>query len=402
MVTRNPNQEVHQRTVDTRERPTDEDLLQCMDLTEEMLDEIYEAAAPRVELPCQIGPYRLHKEIGRGSCGRVYQAIDTTLQHPVAVKLLAGYADDLVEARKAVAVEHENVVRVFAAGRFEGKSYIVYEFIDGPRLDQHLATRGRRARWRAVRDVARGVAAAHEVGIVHGDIRARNVLMKGGCAKIADFGLEVWEHVDRGVDVADLARLAGIRRPRWATAASLARGLHWRLMWPWFGGAGALAMLLIGLSAWIIAITLTAGADARIAKAEQNAVAATQQAAGMEATIAEASEIAGAASKLAHGFSAELKQFIRDRDSGRLSPEDYERQSKEFLARSDEIRSEVGGKLQHIFGALQRQLVAQGKDPAQLEAQARTLDELLEAADERKPDESVTEPDATEGDDGPP
>jgi serine/threonine protein kinase len=249
--------------------PRDELLMANMDLSAEMLEEIYEAAAPRVPLPCQIGPYRLHREIGRGSCGRVYRAVDTALDHPVAVKLLADYANDLSEARKAVAVEHPNVVRVFAAGHYEGVAYIVYEFVDGPRLDQYLVNKPRRTRLRVVRDLAQGIAAAHLKGIVHGDVRPRNILMQGDRPKLADFGLDLMGDAQPRDDVADLAKLAGLsQNPE--SAESLARAITRRLNWPRRLGVAACVLIAAAGVTWfgVDRQSLAQESDAAAARAE--------------------------------------------------------------------------------------------------------------------------------------
>lgn len=255
----------------------DQRLLDGMDLSVEMLEEIYECAAPKVELPCTIGPYRLHREVGRGSCGRVYQAIDTTLDHPVAVKLLADYANDLSEARKAVAVEHGNIVRVFAAGHHEGIAYIVYEFVDGPRLDQYLASRSERTRLRVVRDLARGVVACHDAGIVHGDIRPRNVLMDIDRPKLADFGLDTMG-ATMADDVADLHRLAGLSSKPPATAARCERILTNRLLRRRRLAVVLSAIVILSLSGWYVTDIRE---DARIAAQEKQASDQKLQGIGM-------------------------------------------------------------------------------------------------------------------------
>jgi serine/threonine protein kinase len=80
---------------------------------------------------------------------------------------------------------------VYDAGLFEGEAYVVMEQVDGPRLDQWLAERDRP--WREVLEVfrgaARGLAAAHQVGLVHRDFKPENVIVHDGQARITNFGL---------------------------------------------------------------------------------------------------------------------------------------------------------------------------------------------------------------------
>src|SRR5262245_8442832 len=86
----------------------------------------------------QIGPYRLESQIGQGGMGSVYRAVDTKLNRPVAIKFLS---DDLAdaaarrrfqrEAQMASSLNHPHILTVYDAGEFEGRQYLVTEFIDG-------------------------------------------------------------------------------------------------------------------------------------------------------------------------------------------------------------------------------------------------------------------------------
>ncbi len=148
----------------------------------------------------QVGRYRLLREIGGGGMGTVYEAEDTQLGRRVAVKLLPPeYSRDrrakerfLREARTAAAVDHPNLCTVHDAGESEGRLYIVLSFYEGETLRDRIR-RGplplAEAREVAIQ-VARGLARAHEAGIVHRDIKPANVMLpRRGEAKILDFGI---------------------------------------------------------------------------------------------------------------------------------------------------------------------------------------------------------------------
>ena len=137
--------------------------------------------------------------------GVVYLALDTRLNRPVAIKLLSEALTDPAarrrfqrEAQTASSLNHPHIVTVHDAGEFEGRQYIVTEFVDGGTLRD--GTRDARPGWRATIElltgVADGLAAAHQTGILHRDIKPENILItKSGYAKLADFGLaKLQEH----------------------------------------------------------------------------------------------------------------------------------------------------------------------------------------------------------------
>ncbi|MEY2417357.1 MAG: hypothetical protein QOG90_37 [Actinomycetota bacterium] len=144
--------------------------------------------------------YEVGEVIGRGGMGQVHRAHDLRLRRDVAIKFLrADLAaqpdarkrfDD--EARNAARLTHPNVVLVLDTGEHDGTPYLVMECLPGRTLKDELAEgplAPARATWVA-RDVLAGLAAAHEIGIVHRDVAPRNILMtETGRAKIADFGI---------------------------------------------------------------------------------------------------------------------------------------------------------------------------------------------------------------------
>ena len=97
--------------------------------------------ASAIKAGTQLGPYRIEAVIGEGGMGVVYRALDTKLNRPVAVKFLF---DDLAdpaarrrfqrEAQMASSLNHPHILTVYDAGEFEGRQYLVTEFVDGGTL----------------------------------------------------------------------------------------------------------------------------------------------------------------------------------------------------------------------------------------------------------------------------
>ena len=146
-----------------------------------------------------IGPYCIEALLGQGAMGTVYRALDTKLNRPVAIKVLS---DDLAdaaarlrfqrEAQLASSLNHPHILTVYDVGEFDGRQYIVTEFVDGGTL-KDWAKQEKRT-WKQIVElltgVADGLAAAHAAGILHRDVKPANILVaKNGYAKLADFGL---------------------------------------------------------------------------------------------------------------------------------------------------------------------------------------------------------------------
>ena len=147
-----------------------------------------------------MGPYEVLSPLGAGGMGEVYRARDTRLGREVAVKVLpetlARDAERVrrfeSEARAASALADPHVVTVFDVGEQEGIPWIATELVEGVDL-RHLLDSGPLPLAKAVDlgvQIAEGLAAAHDRGIVHRDMKPENVLItRSGTAKIADFGL---------------------------------------------------------------------------------------------------------------------------------------------------------------------------------------------------------------------
>ena len=147
-----------------------------------------------------ISHYKIVSKIGEGGMGEVYRARDAKLGRDVAIKVLPAAlsenADRLnrfeQEAQAAGALNHPNILSIYHIGTHEGAPYIVSELLEGETLRERMASGAlpqRKATDYALQ-IAKGLAAAHEKGIVHRDIKPDNVFITDdGRVKILDFGL---------------------------------------------------------------------------------------------------------------------------------------------------------------------------------------------------------------------
>ena len=150
----------------------------------------------------KIGPYEVRRLIGSGGSGMVFEGYDPVLKRTVAVKVLSpllAVSDQarsrfLREAQAAAALTHEHLVTIHAVEEADGVLYLVLEYVPGESLADRLRREGRLPLATVIRigaQVARGLAAAHEKGLVHRDIKPGNLLLEAGTdrVKVADFGL---------------------------------------------------------------------------------------------------------------------------------------------------------------------------------------------------------------------
>jgi serine/threonine protein kinase len=150
----------------------------------------------------RLGPYRVLDVLGAGGMGVVFRAEDPALQRAVALKAMlpslasSGTAKQrfLREARAAAALKHDNVVTIFQVGEDRGAPYLAMEFLEGEPLDARIKREGRlpiAEVLRIGREMAEGLQAAHEKGLIHRDIKPANVWLEArkGRVKILDFGL---------------------------------------------------------------------------------------------------------------------------------------------------------------------------------------------------------------------
>jgi tetratricopeptide (TPR) repeat protein len=149
-----------------------------------------------------LGPYRVLAELGRGGMGIVLLSYDQELRRTVALKVLPPHRADpkararfVREAQAAAGVDHDHIVQVHAvANPADGPPYFVMQYVQGPTLRQRIKQDGRLEAREAARicgQVAEGLAAAHQAGLIHRDIKPGNVIIDQvtGRAKIMDFGL---------------------------------------------------------------------------------------------------------------------------------------------------------------------------------------------------------------------
>ncbi|MFD9463052.1 serine/threonine-protein kinase [Streptomyces sp. NPDC060027] len=146
------------------------------------------------------GRYRLHTTLGRGAMGEVWRAHDEMIGRSVAVKLLLSQDADptaaarfRLEAQTAGLLNHPHVVGVLDFGSYENRLFLVMELVEGDSLAHVLATAGTLPAEQVARiaaQAAAGLAAAHQQGIVHRDIKPGNLMLDAeGSVKIGDFGI---------------------------------------------------------------------------------------------------------------------------------------------------------------------------------------------------------------------
>ena len=142
--------------------------------------------------------YVLIERLGHGGMGTVWAAHDKVLDRKVAIKVLhdefLGAEDQarlVAEARAMARLSHRNVVDVYDVAEKDGRTYLTMELVRGISLDKWLATP---RDWRAIvsnfRSAANGLAAAHQAGIIHRDVKPANILVgDDGEVRVADFGV---------------------------------------------------------------------------------------------------------------------------------------------------------------------------------------------------------------------
>lgn len=146
-----------------------------------------------------VGHYRIIKHIGSGGMGEIFLAEDVGLGRLAALKFLSvEFAEDeehlhrfLREAKAVSVLNHPNIMTVYEIGEIGSSRYIAAEYIRGVNLRQHINGKplDRREALRIAAQIAAGLEAAHEAGIMHRDIKPDNIMIRDdGLVKILDFG----------------------------------------------------------------------------------------------------------------------------------------------------------------------------------------------------------------------
>ena len=158
-----------------------------------------QADPPEPEVGARLGRYVLVSVVGRGGMGQVMRGYDPKLRREVAIKLLRSGSEQLDDARKRMIREaqamarlsHPNIVAVYDVDELEGQSFIAMEFVGGQTLSKWLLQRrSSKEVLQVMEQAGRGLAAAHEAGVVHRDFKPSNVMLgEDGRARVTDFGI---------------------------------------------------------------------------------------------------------------------------------------------------------------------------------------------------------------------
>ena len=178
------------------------------------------------------GRYSIEREIGRGGMGIVYLARDVALERPVAIKLLPPqFGSDererarfVREARTAAKLSHPNIVPIFLVEAHGDLVFFVMAFVEGETLTDRVRRAGplnARDGGKLVQEVAWGLAYAHQVGVVHRDVKPDNILIESGSgrAMITDFGIA--GAADAGSDTGEIIGTPQYLSPEQASGAAV-------------------------------------------------------------------------------------------------------------------------------------------------------------------------------------
>ena len=161
---------------------------------------LLEEVSPEQLIGKALGPYRVLGILGKGGMGVVYRALDQELQRKVALKLLQPeFTSDKSrvlrfkqEARAASALNHPNILTVFAIGEIDGRHYISTELVDGETLRELMKSRRMSLGqvFSVASQISSALSAAHAAGIMHRDIKPENIMLRpDGYLKVLDFGV---------------------------------------------------------------------------------------------------------------------------------------------------------------------------------------------------------------------
>jgi serine/threonine protein kinase/tetratricopeptide (TPR) repeat protein/TolB-like protein len=182
---------------------------------EDISPPLHERVAPEDLLGKKVSHYRVLELLGGGGMGVVYKAEDLKLGRPVALKFLPSeLTSDPVaferlqrEARAASSLDHPNICSIYQLDEHEGQPFIVMQLLEGQTLREWIESALKMTTEKRIKDsidiaiqIADGLEAAHQKGIIHRDIKPTNIFITGrGQAKILDFGVAKYvDVVERG------------------------------------------------------------------------------------------------------------------------------------------------------------------------------------------------------------
>ena len=169
-----------------------------------------------------ISHYKILEELGRGGMGVVYKAHDTKLDRTVALKFLPSHLSSseqdkarfVQEAKAAATLDHPNICTIHSIEEHEGQLFIAMQFVDGQLLRDRMSGMTQKQAIDIGIQVADGLAAAHEKGVVHRDIKPENIMIrKDGIAQVMDFGLAKLKGVSRLTKEGSTVGTAGYMSP---------------------------------------------------------------------------------------------------------------------------------------------------------------------------------------------
>ena len=165
--------------------------------------------------------YRILRKIGQGGRGEVFLAEDIILDRKVALKFLSSTTElrpdvrarFLMEAKCAASIDHPFICKVYETGEVDGQGFIALEFVEGQTLAEKLnagALPFEDALTVAIQ-IAEGVAAAHERGLIHRDLKPNNIMIcRTGHVKVMDFGLAK-QLIAQPAESDDITSVAGLQ-----------------------------------------------------------------------------------------------------------------------------------------------------------------------------------------------
>jgi tRNA A-37 threonylcarbamoyl transferase component Bud32 len=152
----------------------------------------------------------IEEEIDRGGSGIIYKANHLILDRPLVIKklnpLFANESEEIIALRRFIreinilsSLHHPNIISVFDAGIAEGYPYIIMNYVDGKNLDKEIQLNGVmniKVANCIIIQILDAICTAHQVGIIHRDIKPRNIIWNGEKITILDFGSGQWlEHI---------------------------------------------------------------------------------------------------------------------------------------------------------------------------------------------------------------